>query len=176
MDTSFNKNFIIGLSVIFGSVLVVGVALFFLSGMVAGSVTAILADKSKINGQSNSVADIAELRQEAVQAASYQAAMNKLLPMQDALINFNAWVSSVAAADHVAATASFQGQPSPPLAGSAGQAEFSIAATGSVQDIANFLNDIELRSLGFLVQLTSIDLVDQGSNYELTAQGQAFFQ
>jgi hypothetical protein len=176
MDTSFNKHFIIGLSVILGSILIAGIALFFLSGTVAGSVTAILADKSKISGQSNSVSAIAELKQEAAQAAPYQAAMDTLLPTQDKLIGFNAWISNIATADHVSATASFQGEPSPPLVGSAGQADFSIAATGSAQDITNFLTDVELRSAGFLLQLTSIDLIDQGSNYELTAQGMAFFQ
>jgi hypothetical protein len=175
MDTHFNRSFAIGVSIVFGSILVAGLAVYYISGVINTNLKSIVSDKLQISQQSNSIAIIAGLKHQAAQAAPYQAAMDQLLPTQDQLINFSQWVTNIAASHQVNTTVSFQGNPSN-SSGSAGQTQFSFTGTGSMSALASLLDDLQSRSAGFLLKLTSVDLVDQGTLYQLNGQGTVFFR
>ena len=163
MDTHFKRSLIISSSIIVGSVLVAILALFLISQNINSAVSLIVGAKSQIDQRSASIEALATLRQQAVQAAPYQTAMNELLPTQDQLINFNQWAATIAAKYQVVSAVSFQG--------GAGQPGFSISATGGFNNITEFLNDLQHQSVGFLVNISAFDLVNQGQNYQFTGQG-----
>ncbi len=163
-------------SIIFGSVVIATVALYYVTGMVAASAAKISADRTTIQKQSGNLAILANLKAQEPQAETYQAAMNQLMPTEDNLIVFSQWVNTIAANHQVVATVSLQGTTGEPAGSTPGISAFSIDASGAQSDLLAFLQDMELKTPGFFVQLTSFDLIDNNPTYELKGQGQLFFR
>ncbi len=181
MATDIRRQWWISIGVIAGSIAAAAITLYFLSGSIAAIADKIVADRSLINQQTGALAALAQLREQASQAAVDQAAMNALLPGQDALIGFAPWISKIASADGVSAQATFgsdvgNGSVSAPGAFGAKNMPFSLAASGPISNMVSFLDDIEVRQPGFLIQLTSFDLTYQSGAYQLNGQGQVFYR
>lgn len=173
---SFKRQLILSFGVIIASVAVATVAIYIVSGDIASQVQKIQADRALINQNSGALDVVADLRDQVPQADSYAAAIDQLLPNQDGLIGFSNWLDTIAAANQVSASASFAGGPTPPSASVPGELSFSLQVSGSLANITTFLNDIEAKSPGFLLEISSFNIVPSGGNEELTAQGNVFFR
>ena|SRR5438105_2293623 len=176
MKTGFARELWIGLSIIFGSMAVAAVVLYFLAGDISYKSRKIIADRILVNQQSNILGTLAALKQAAPIAATYQAAMEKLLPTQDGLIYFSQWVADIANREGVVANVNFQGTPLPSSEVLLGRAPFSLQVSGSLNNIAAFLADMESKSTGFLMQMGSFTLTAKGLSYQLDTQGNVFFR
>jgi hypothetical protein len=176
MITNFKRQLLTSLSIIFGSIIVGVVALYYLAGTVSAEANKVATDRSLINEQADSLDVLSALKNASPQAAAYKAAMDQLLPTQDGLIGFSQWISGVAAANQVVANASFQGGIAQPVGSAPGQAKFSLEVTGSLNNIAAFLQDAESKAPGFILSIDSFNLVDQNGTYQLTGQGALFFR
>jgi hypothetical protein len=176
MGSHLNRQLWIGFSVIVASIAIAAIAFYLLTGHIDTAVAQIVADQALVEQQTGALGVVAQLKQQAPQAAIYQAAMDKLLPAQDGLIGFTQWVSGIATQDQVTTSVSFQGSGAPSPGVSGGQTGFSISVGGGINNIIAFLNDIESKVPGFLLQLTSFDLTNQNGTYQLTAQGNLFYR
>ena len=177
MAPHLHRQLWISFSIIVAGVLVAAIAFYFLTGDIAAATARIAADRALIYKQTGALGIVAQLKQEAPRAAAYQAAMDKLLPAQDGLIGFNQWLSGIAAQHQVTASASFQSNTTPPSGATPGQTGFSLSASGGINNLIAFLADTESsKPPGFLLQVTSFDLTNQGGNYQLTGQGNLFFR
>jgi len=174
MKGNFKKQLWISFSIIFGAVAVASVALYFLSSDLDAQAAKIISDKTLVAQQTALVGILANLKSDAVQATQYAAAMNKLLPSHDELISFPQWIAAVGQAHAVSAVVTFQGNNAAATEALPGSDGFSLSATGAATDIVAFLNDLEMRSPGFLLAIDSFDLTNNGSSYQLSVQGRVF--
>jgi hypothetical protein len=176
MKENFKRKLWIGFGIVFGSIVIASVALYFLSGDLNAQAAAIFAQKTSDQSQTQAVANLATLKSTAPAAARYEAAMERLLPDQFGLVGFGQWLDQVGSQYGVTATFSFQGNPSTPAPGTLGSAPFSLTAQGSsIQGLTAFLENIESQAPGFLLSISSFDLTG-GANPSLTAQGVLFFR
>lgn len=172
---SLKNQLIISFSIIVVSVVAATVALYLISGDIAAQVKTIQADRASISQDTGALTLVSDLKKQESQVDGYQAAIDQLLPTQDGLIGFSSWIGTIANANQVTATVSFSGNPLPPVTGLQGSSGFSLEVDGSLANIVAFLKDVET-SPGFLLQISSYDLVASGSGDRLTAQGVVFFR
>ncbi len=102
--------------------------------------------------------------------------MDKLLATQDNLIMFPTEIDSVARKDGVDATFSFEGDPVLASMSTVGYVNFSLNATGPLNDITAFMKDMESSSQILLSRIDSFTVTQSGSNYVLVASGEVFFK
>ena len=177
--TQFSRRLWISFSIIFGAIVLASVALYYVSGNLSASADKIVANRTLINQETTGVATLAQLKQDAATAATYQSAMEQLLPTQDGLINFSGWLQKIGNGDQVAVNTTFNPNaisPNPPGSVSVAQTMgFSIQAQGSVSALAAFLKDIQSKP-GFFVHINSFDMVSNSGSETLSAQGIVFFR
>jgi Tfp pilus assembly protein PilO len=179
MASDFKKRLLISISIIICSAVAAGVGLYYLAGATTATVSGILTDRQLITSRTGALGTLATLRQQAPQVAAYQAAMDKLVPTQDGLINFTQWINTIAAQRQVVASVAFGGGSNVVqgiLAQNFGTAPFSLTVTGDPNSIVAFLTDVESNVPGFLVDLNSFTLTKNSNNYELQSQGVVFFR
>lgn len=176
MHPSFKKPFWISSTIIIGGAILVWVALYILAGNISTSVGKIVAARLLINQQTNSLTVFSELKQQAAQAATYQTAMDDLVPTQDGLISFEQWFAGIATQQQVSANAAFQNDITPPTGSMPGHTEFTFTANGSLENLVSFINALKT-SPGFFLNVASFKLVNnQGDVYQLNGQGNVFFR
>jgi hypothetical protein len=165
----------LSLAMMAASIIVAFFAIQFLSGKLSVTSNAIVDDRATVQSETNALANLAQLEADAPQAMLYQAAMNQLLPDQYTLVTLPQWLAQLGGKDGVVVSAAFQGAPTLPSGETPGAAQFSFNAQGTPQNIATFLDDMNKKSVGFLVTLTSFGMTSDGLNENVTGQGTAFF-
>jgi hypothetical protein len=174
MEIDLRRQLVISLSIIVGSAIVAFIALYYMMGNISATADTIVKDKALGDQQTGALAIVAALAQEAPQAATYKAAMDKLIGGQDTLIGFNQWITNIANSHQVTATVGF-GASDATQVGLA-QMHFSLSASGGLNNVVAFLNDIEMKSSGFLIQLTSFTMTNNNGNYQVNSQGVVFYK
>ncbi len=162
--------------IIVGTLAASVVTLAFLSGDLSGQAAAIISDRGFIAGQNAALGNFAALKSDAAKAAPYMDAMRGLLPTHDALIGFPEWLNTVGGSHKVSVSVTFTGNDVAASGDTPGSQSFSLSATGAGSDVTSFLDDIETKAQGYLLSIDSFDLVNEGTDYRLTAQGNVFSQ
>jgi len=171
----FVRQVWVSAGIIVASIAIAAWAVSFFSAELSAQADMIVADRQAIQANNDAVANLAQLKTDAPKAAHYQTAINQLLPDQYGLLTFNQWLLQLGATHNVTASMAFQGSVVPSTATTAGTAQFSFSADGAPEDLVAFLNGMNATSSGFLVSLTSFDVVSDGTNEKLTGQGILFF-
>lgn len=166
----------VGLGVVIGSMVVFGVVFYILAGIISGQADAITRSRNDAANQSALINSYGNLKANSAAAAVYQTAMNKLLTSQDNLISFPSEINGIARTNGVETSVSFQGDPVPSKANTAGYVGFKLNATGPLSGITSFLQDVESSAPILLSKIDNFELVQSGSNYTLTAMGKVFFK
>lgn len=173
---NFKKQAWIGVGIVVGSMIVFGVGFFILAGDIQTQVQAVTAGRDTVANQSVLINSYSNLKENAPAAATYQAAMDKLLATQDDLIGFPSQIDGVARNDNVDLTFSFEGDPVSAGSSTVGYVGFKLNAIGSLDGITAFLKDVELSAPISFSKIDSFDLTQDGSNYSLDAEGRVFFR
>ncbi len=172
----FAKQLWIGFVIIAVSFFIAAAALYFFAGDLSANADAIVSARATVQNQTAAVANLANLEQQAPQAARYQAAMNQLLPDQYGIVPFAQWFGGVGKQYGVTANASFQGAMVQAQGTTPGTASFSFNAQGSPSNIVSFLNAVGAKSSGFLLTINSFDITVNGATANATGQGTLFFR
>jgi predicted PurR-regulated permease PerM len=170
----FVKRLWISFGVIVASIAIAAGVLYFLSGSLDSEAKAIVADRTMAEQETNSVAQLANLEQQAPQAEQYQEAIDQLLPDQYSLLNFGEWFAQLGQQYGVTATASLQGSINPSQGSTPGNATFAFVVQGPLSDMTTFLDVASSKSSGFLFTLTSFSVTGSGTSYQITGQGTVF--
>lgn len=170
----FVKQLWIGCAIIAGSIVIAGVALFFLSGDMSAQAAMIVKDRQAIQQKTDAVATLAQLQGAVPQASQYEQAITQLMPDQYSLVTFPQWLSTLGGRYDVTTDAVLQGSASPASGATAGTAQFSFSAEGSPSNLTAFLNGMNLTSPGFLLSISSFNVVSDGANEKITGQGILF--
>jgi len=172
----FVRQMWIGLGIIVASIALAAGAIFYYANDLSAQADGIVNDRTAMQRQTDSVTDLANLEHSVPQAAQYQVAMDRLLPDQYGLVTFGQWVSQLGQKHNVNANAQFQGAVTAPTGITLGNAGFSFDAEGSPADLASFLDEMTLKSSGFLLTLGSFDFTSNGTDSKVTGQGTVFFR
>ena len=156
----FARRLWIGFGIIIASIIIAGGALYFFSGDLSANAAAIVSARGALNEQDAAVANLAGLKQQAAQAAQYQAAMDQLVPDQYGLVTFTQWFAAQGTQYNVSASAEFQGEPISSDGTTPGSAPFTFTVSGSIANLTSFLDAIGAKSSGFLVLITSYNITD----------------
>jgi hypothetical protein len=173
---NFRKPFWISVSVIIGTLVASSVALYFLAGSIEATASAIGAARTQTATQNAELQDLANLKQGASVAATYQAVMDKLLGSQAALLTFPTQIDSLGRAHTVSTSFSFQGSPSLAAGTIPGSIGFSLDVSGSITNVLAFMKDLESSSPVLLSSLENVSVAGDSSSYTLTAKGMVFFK
>jgi outer membrane murein-binding lipoprotein Lpp len=176
MHGHFRKELIISLAVIVGSFLVSGAALYFLSGDLQSQVQKIGTARALLTNRSAVLGSLAALKKDAAQAAVYKPAMDVVLVSQDQLLDFQKWLDGLAGVHRIGYNFSFQGDPVLPQSDAPGYYNFSLDINGALDNLIEFIKDVEYKSPRFLTNLYGFDLTRDGDNYRVLTQGKVFFR
>jgi len=172
----FVKQLWISSGIILASVVILAAAIYYCIGDLSAQAGMIVDDRAALQNRTDAVADLARLKAGAPPAAQYQSAIDQLLPDQYGLVTFGSWLARVGNQYSVTTNATFQDSFVPPQGTSAGTAGFSFDAEGSPSNLIAFLDEIDTKSSGFLLTITSFDFTSDGTNAKVTGQGTIFFQ
>jgi len=173
---NFKEQVWIGGGIILGSLVIFAVAFYVLAGEIQSAADAITKNRDLIANQSMLINSFSSLKANAAAATVYQAAMDKVLSTQDNLIVFPTQIDGIARKDGVDVTFSFEGDPVPAVATKVGYVNFSLSATGPLNNITAFMQDIESSAQVLLSKIDSFDIAQSGSGYVLSASGEVFFK
>jgi hypothetical protein len=172
----FKRQLGISIAVIVGTVVIATVALYFLTENIEETARAIGMARAQTASENAELQDLASLEQNAGSAASYQAAMDKLLASQAALITFPAQVESLSRAHAVSTSFSFDGSPLPPATSTPGSITFSLNVSGPIAGVISFMKDFESAAPVLLSSLDAANVTGSGSSYTLTVRGTVYFK
>ena len=176
VNEHFARRVWISVGIIVASIGLAAGLMDYFSQTLSAQANIITSDRAGIQERNNAIENLAALEAGARQAAPYQAAINQLLPGQYGLVTFTQWLSQLGTKDGVAADAVFQGAIDPPAGTSPGTAQFTFNAEGPPNNLIAFLDDMNARSSGFLISLSSFDVTNDGTNEKMTGQGVVFFR
>jgi Tfp pilus assembly protein PilO len=170
----FERKLWIGFGIIVASIIIAGGASYYFAGDLSANAAAIVSARGALDEQNASIANLAGLKQQAAQAAQYQTAMNHLLPDQYGLVIFTQWFAGQGTQHSVSASANFQGVAIPSNVTLAGAAPFTFSATGSLANLASFMDAISARSSDFLIAVNSFNVTTVDGGYSITGDGVVF--
>lgn len=176
MHQLFRRQVVFSFSIIIGSFLVFAAVLYFLFLSLSAQSEEIIAAKAAIAEKTSTLGALTALKKEAPDAIRYEEALNRILVSRDQLLGFPGWLDSLARGRRVELQFAFGGGEADPSEVSAGYVEFSIDASGSLENLISFLEDAELKAPGFLAGLESFNLSGSGSDYRISAKGKVYFR
>ncbi len=176
MPNHFRRELIVSLAIVGGSILIFASILYFLSEDLSFQAEKVVADRALINQRAAILGALADLKKDASQADIYKRAMDKILVLQDQLLDFPHWLDGLSRAHQVGLSFSFQGSQVPPQGETPGYIAFSLDLTGKLGDLIDFLKDVEFQSPRFLVSLDNVGLTKGDSAYRISSQGRVFFR
>lgn len=176
MLNRFRRGLIVSAIIIVGSFLISGVVLYLMAGDLRFQVQNIGEAQAAILNSRIVLDSLSALKEDLAQASDYSQAMDKILVPQDQLLDFGKWLDQLARAYQIQLNFSFGGEPVSPQAGSPGYYNFSLELNGDLNNIMDFVKDVEYRSPRFLTVFDSLDLSNKDGSYEVSANGRVFFK
>jgi len=176
MPNRFRRELLISLLIVGAAVVAFGLTFYFLTNDLDYQAQKIAFDRASLSQRTTLLSSLADLKRDAASAGVYRQAIDKILVSQDQLIDFPQWISNLARIRQVSLGFSFQGDQVPPQNGSLGYINFSLNASGNLDNLGAFVEDLELRAPRFLVVLDAVDLSGGGTSYRLLSQGRVFFK
>jgi hypothetical protein len=176
VNNRFTKQLWISSGIVAASIALAAGAVSYLANDLSAQADTIMNDRATVQGQTDSVADLASLEGAMPQATQYQLAMDRLLPDQYGLVTFEQWLAQSGKNYGVTANAVFQNSVVSPQGTTPGTAGFSFDAEGSPASVISFLDEVSSKSSGFLLTLNSFDFTNDGTNAKVTGQGTIFFR
>jgi hypothetical protein len=176
MKDPFVRQLSISLVVLAGTIALGFLALNFILNDATAQADAIVKYRAAATVSTNNLTSLAGLKQDAGTADKYRAAIGRLLPLEDGLIEFPRQITTLASSYNISAQANLAGEPVLPANDAPGYFPFSLTASGSSDNLLGFLNSLETQSTQFLVSVGSVDLRANDSGWQLSAAGRVFFQ
>ncbi|MDO8536971.1 MAG: hypothetical protein Q7R94_01860 [bacterium] len=176
MQRYFKREILVGLSVIFGSILLLGAALLLLSSDISAQTEGVVGGRDLISERAATLNALAELKRDSPVASKYREAMRKILVTRDDLLDFSRWLEGLARGRGAVFSFAFQGEPSPPTEENPGNIAFSMRVSGGLDVLLGFLEDIEYKAPRFLLSIDSFNVRADGSGYTLAGVGKVFFR
>lgn len=176
MPNHFRRQILVNLAILIGSFIIAIFAVYWLEKDLNVKAETIAKDRLLIKSQTAALADLANLKVILPQATAYKQAMDKTMGTKEQLLDFPRWLEGLARVRRLSVNFNFRGRETEPQGNSPGFINFNLDLGGGIDDLTNFLKDIEYKAPGFLISLDNADLSRTDNNYRIFAQGQVFFR
>jgi len=151
-------------------------AIWFLGRLIQDGSMKLVDQFSNYFYQSYAAERLLGLKQLQPQAKDLERKMQILLPVQDQLLNFPDFIKSIADAEQVTLSFSFNSGNIVSPDGGAGSIGFTLRSTGTLENLRDFLDNLENKTKRFWVGVDTVDFTRSGDSYALSAQGKVFFR
>ena len=176
MDPEFKKEVIISGGVIVASILIFGIASWYLANGISEQAAQIIEKRTVLAEWARSVSTLGEFRLVAPEVEKYEAQIKAILPGKEGLIDFGRVVETIARVNRVKTIFNFEGEAVPAQVGVPGYIAFSLRADGNFADIQSFFTTLHGRGSKFLISLSGLDLQRAGEEYHAAVQGRVYFR
>ncbi|HDH07564.1 MAG TPA: hypothetical protein ENG89_00905 [Candidatus Moranbacteria bacterium] len=169
---TFRKKILLNIGISFGIVVLLGVALFFLSSIVEDKAEQIRKAKEELSFRSQVSESIALLRNESGQVEPYLDDLENILITKDNLVNFSQDLKTIAQQNQISLNLSF-GTETPKTKNELGKINFTITIDGDFDNLIKFLKDLE--NSKYFVKLDKLDLTKKGGGLKIILKGVIFY-
>jgi hypothetical protein len=176
MKDPFTKQLLLNLGIITASIIGAAAAFYFILSDVHARAAVIAQSQAAVTARNSNLTQLASLEGDAPAAATYEAAIAKLLHPRDDLLQFPHQIQTLGETYNVGAQAAFTSEPSAAAANTAGVVTFSLNASGQPDDLLAFLKNVETQSSQFLVIMDSVDFAPVTGSGRMTGSGRVFFR
>lgn len=176
MLNHFRRQVIISLIIILGSAGLSIAAISWLKKDIQLQAEQISNQKNIINKRIAILGNLAELKKMMPQAEAYKKAMDAVMLNREDLLNFPRRLEDLARIHRLGINFSFKGEEIKPQDDKPGYANFSVDVMGTIDNLINFIKDVEYRSVGFIAAFESVDFLKSDDNYKANLQGKVFFR
>ena len=164
---------IINISIILGFLLLVGWLLSTLSNELESKAQDVEEQKSEIASRIKSISDLAQLREDALEAQPAIGKLQNALPTRNQLVSVPRYLDTLARENSVTVRFNFVGEEVAPGENEAGHSSFTLNVIGNYGNILNFIEDLEKGS--FLVKLDSFSITLERTNFDVDLRGIIYF-
>lgn len=169
----FKKRLFINLGVLLGLIAALIGLLTVISWDLSKQKDKIVEQRRELNQRTQYFSVLASLQKKYNEVQKYSSVLSNVLPQYEELFKFTEELNLAAKERKLGFGFSFAGEQ-PASEGAAGTANFNLSIQGKEGEVLNFLNFIE--NMRFLVNLFNLDMVKSDAGFDLTANGQVFFQ
>lgn len=173
MPQEFRKWLLVQGTVIAGILLVAMSALWYVRADISARTETIRAAQAARAFQLRAVNILATLRRERDEAKPFIPQLESFMPGRDKLISFPRDLERFSRARNITFGFGF-GAETPATEEAAGAIAFTFTASGSLNGVLAFLEDLEKSP--FIVKLDGFDLTGSGNTYSLVSRGAVFFR
>src|SRR3989344_2386433 len=164
MNDTFRRTFIIGASLIAGGFLIFTIFVYFVSGAITAEAEKISQNRDVIRNHSSLIEGLAKQKASSQEVKKFEQAINLILPPKDELVGLSDWLDGLSRAHNVGVSFNFSGDAVPAKDSDAGYIKFTMNASGSYSNIADFLRDVELKAPRYTISFDDFDLKKNGNN------------
>lgn len=162
--------------IIVGSILCMGFAVMWFLGSAEGTAKAIAEKRLEIKNRSRQLEALSAFKAVESDVSALEARLDLLLPDKDEIVDFPAWLRTMAESRGTTLDFLFRGE-TPSSETSLGFAEFSFTARGSLTELRDFFEAIDNRGSQYLVHFLSLDVSRRGEDvYQAVTQGRVYYE
>src|SRR3989344_8290602 len=172
MQRSFKFRLVSTLSVALGAIVIIVIVVLYLGSDISRKADFISENQSKVLKASNDIGLLTKLKEQEKVADAAFFKLNNALPRRDALFSVSRDIGDMAKNRGLTFGSKF-GEEVAPTKNKPGYIRVEMNTSGSYADIVSFIRDIE--SSSYFINLTSFDIVRQGSTFSALLNGQVSF-
>jgi hypothetical protein len=175
VEQTFQKRTWMNVGLIVATFAVFGIVFYFLAQKIDALGGEIIMARGQAAERTYALENLSMLRAAAPQAANYKKQLDALIPKQDDIFGFQAFLQSMARVHQVDVSFSYDGAPVLSVGTQPGYFPFSANVTGAVQNSREFLDELESKTTKFLVNIDTVDVTADQSSYHTDIKGKVYF-
>jgi len=172
MERSFKLRLISTLSFTLGTILIIGIVVFYLGFDISRKGTLILSTNTKLLQARNNISDLAKLKEQEKEADIALFKLNNALPKRDSLFSVSRDLEDLAKRRSLSFGSKFKEEVSATNT-QPGYIGIDMNLSGSYNDLVAFIRDLDVGS--YSINVVSFDIVRQGSGFSGLITGELFF-
>lgn len=176
MDKKQRRWLIINLIILIGSPIIFAFAVYELSGDISKESSDIALSRQTIIRRNEFTDKLSQFKKNQSEIQSYKSVMDALLPTKDDLLLLPGRVQDLGKSRQVTVNISFRGSATDSTQNQPGEIAFAIEASGSYQNLKDFLDEFETKTENFLASLGNFDFVKNGDSYSFSGDGKIYFR
>ena len=174
MHPTIPKKSLLIISTASVGLIVVIVSIWWVSGILDTRSQTVAKSRALVGRLTRTSEFLAQLKQEAPQADAYGQHIDLLLTGEEQLIDFQAWIQTMAKVHNVTLAEHFVGNQVIPDEGP-GYIRFEMDGVGSLSNITAFLKEAELQASKFLIGIDGFTVTQNADAYQLSGRGLVYF-
>ncbi|MBS3903337.1 MAG: hypothetical protein KGZ30_03125 [Anaplasmataceae bacterium] len=172
----FQRELILNLVVVIASFILGTVGIFWLGWSLETTASNVELSHIEQAKRIGLVSSAAELRQDEITAEEYLGTFDRLIPIEDRLINLESYLRVTAERKGLVSIFNFEGGPTPPTDATPGRQPFSLTLRGEMNQLLTFLEEFERGRANFLFTVDTVSLSSFEEAHQLEIKAATYFK